>query len=279
MAIEAMRAQGYTVETLAMADTNSTMLALERGDLDFANVQDVTGWAAIEQGAAIVAVIDDSVNPAVLAAKSAIKRCSDLHGKRVAVANLTGGKTVMLNRYIERHCPGTRPALLVVAGEPTRLAGLLSGELDAVVIDRTDLESVESTRPGELSALVVFADEFPGLTISSHFARRELTENYPATVKDWLRALLDARRRLQDPRVLTEELVRRLGMAPAFAHKTAVTYLENRFWDVNGRYTPEIMQQHLDFAVAAAGLKPGMKASDVSDLTFLNAVLEDIGRK
>lgn len=276
-----MRTQGYTVETLAFADTDLTVLALQQGDLDFANVSDVTGWVAIEKGAAIVAVIDDTVNPTVLVARNRndLKQCADLQGKRVAVPNLAGGKTFMLNRYIQTRCPGTKPALLVVAGEGARLAGLLAGALDAAVVDVAVLQGLDRTRPGEFSSPVVFAEEFPGVTALSHFARRELTEKYPATVKDWLRALLDARRRVQDPQVLANEFVTRLGMAPAVAQTVAATYLSRNFWDVNGRFTPEIVQQNVDFAIAAASLKPGMKASDVADLTFLNAVLDEIGRK
>lgn len=279
MAVDAMRAHGYTVETLVLADTALTVIALERGDLDFANVADVTAWTAIEKGAAIVAVIDDSVNTTIVAATKGIKQCADLHGKRVAIPNLVGSKTFMVNRYIETRCPGTRPDYLVIAGENTRLAGLLAGELDAAAVDLANLESVDINRQGELSALVVFAEAFPGLTVVSHFARRELTERYPTTVHDWLRALLAARRRIQDPQVLTAELVTRLGMAPALAHTTAATYLEHKFWDVNGRYTPELVQQNLDFTIAAGGLAPGVKADDVANLTFLNAVLDELGRK
>ena len=235
MAIDAMRAQGYIVETLVFADTTGTMLALERGDLDFANVQDVTAWAAIEKGAQIVEVIDDSVNPTILAASHAIKDCVDLQDKRVGVGNLGGGKTVLLNRYIERHCPGTKPALLVVAGEHNRLAGLLAGELDAAIMDQDNLQDLAPARQGDVSALVVFAEEFPGVTLDSFFSRRELAEKDPATVKDWLRDLLEARRRIQDPKVLIEQLVARLGMAPDAAKRTAVACLERNFWDVNGR--------------------------------------------
>jgi ABC-type nitrate/sulfonate/bicarbonate transport system substrate-binding protein len=279
MAIDAMRAQGYTVDTHAFADTALTVVALQRGDLDLANVSDVTAWGAIEKGAPIVLVIDDSMNPTILAAKNDLKTCAALQGKRVAVPNLTGGKTFMLHRYIDTRCPGTTPALLVVAGEGSRLAGLLAGELDAAVVDLAALRSIDSKRQSEFSAQVVFADEFPGVTALSHFARRELTEKYPATVKDWLRALLEARRRVQDPQVLANEFVTRLGMTRPLAQTTAATYLEHKFWDVNGRLTPESVQQNLDFAIAAGSLKAGVKASDVANLTLLNAVLDEIGRK
>jgi ABC-type nitrate/sulfonate/bicarbonate transport system substrate-binding protein len=280
MAFDAMRADGYTLKTLEFADTAETVLALARGDLDFAVISDVTAWAAIEKGAPIVGVLDDSVNPTVLAtAKDDIKHCADLQGKRIAVPNLSSGKAFMLNRYIATRCPGTTPTLLVVAGESTRVAALLAGELDLAVMDLDGLERVNETRQDKLSAPVVFAKEFPGMTTLTLFTRRDLAEHYPEAVKDYLRELLQARRRIQDPHVLSGELVSRLGMALALADSNSARYLARNLWDVNGRFTPERVQQNVDFAIAGASLRPGVKAGDVADLTFLNAVLDAIGRK
>ncbi len=146
-------------------------------------------------------------------------------------------------------------------------------------MDQDGLEDVAPARQADVSALVVFAEEFPGVTLDSFFARRQLTEKYPATVKDWLRDLLEARRRIQDPKLLAEQLVARLGMAPDAAQKTADACLERNFWDVNGRFTPAIVQRNIDLMTKASGQAQGLKASDVADLTFLNAVLADIGRK
>jgi hypothetical protein len=68
-------------------------------------------------------------------------------------------------------------------------------------------------------------------------------------------------------------------MAPDIAHKTALTYLAHHVWDLNGRFTPEIVQRNIDFMASAAGQPLGVKAADVADLTLLHAVLDDIGRK
>jgi hypothetical protein len=242
-------------------------------------VSDVTGWVAIEKGAPIVTLMDDSVTPIILAAKADIKRCEDLSGRRVAIPNLAGGKAFMLRRYLEMRCPAAKPELLVVAGEAARLAGIMAGELDAAVMDLETLDRIDGSRRSGWHSLVAFAEEFPGLTALSLFARREVTEKSPAMVKDWLRAVLVARRRLQDPGVLSGELVARLGMAPALAEKAAVEYLDGNYWDVNGRYTSDSLQNNIDFAIAASSLKPGTKASDLADLSFLNAVLDEIGRK
>ena len=279
MAVDAMRSRGYSVDAIAFADTTATVLALERGELDFANVSDLTAWRAIQKGMPIVAVIDDSRNPNILAATRDIATCADLNGKRVAIQNLAGSNTTVLNRYVEQHCPGTKPRYLVMAGAPTRLAGVLAGELDAAIMELADLDNVDIQQHGKVVPLVIFAEAFPGLTTLSHFTRRELIHKHPDTVKDWLRAMLEARRRIQDARVLEQELVTRLHMTPDVAHTTAVTYLARAFWDVNGRFTAESVQQNIDFMATTVDQPLGVKAADVADLTLLHAVLDEIGRK
>ena len=279
IAYDTMKAKGYSVESLSLADTTSTILAVEKGDLDFANIANSSAWTAIQKGAPLVTLLDDTSNTYILAANKDVRQCADLNGKRVAVPSLSGSQAIMLSRYIETHCPGTKPNYLVISGKSNRPAGLLAGELDAALMDQADMPSLLSQRPGDFQAFLVFGQEFPELTTLSQFTRRDLATQYPEAVKDWLRALLDARRRIQDPQVLAGEFVKRLGIDPVVAQATAAAYLEHKYWDVNGRYTPQIIQQNIDFYITAGSLKEGLKANDVADLSFLNAVLDDIGRK
>jgi ABC-type nitrate/sulfonate/bicarbonate transport system substrate-binding protein len=279
MAYDSMQAQGYSLESLSLADTTTTILAMEKGELDFASVTNTSAWIAVQKGAQLVTVIDDTSNPSILAANKEIAQCGDLNGKRLGIPSLVGTQAEMLYRYIETHCAGTKPNYLVISGKANRIAALLAGDLDASLQDQADLASLVTKNPGDLRAFLVFGQEFPGLTTISLFTRREMIEKYPETVKDWLRALLNARRQIQDPKVLSDELVKRLGMDPAAAQTTAATYLAHKFWDVNGRYTPEIIQQNLDFCTTAGILKEGLKANSVADLSFLNSVLVEIGRE
>ena len=279
MAIEAMRAQGYTVDTLILADSTATVLALEQGDLDFAVISDVSGWLAIEKGARLVAVLDDTADSTVLVARKDVKTCADLQGRRLAIPSLVSTRVALVNWYIEQHCPGTRPTFLLVAGDTSRLAGLMAGELDAGIMDMESLARLDSTRREELSTLVSFGDEIPGLSTTTLFTRRELIDTNPETVKDWLRALLLARRRLQDPEVLAAELVTRLEMTPGDAREMAATYLARTYWNVNANFTQETIQRSLDFAIQSLGVRPDLKAGDLSDLTALKAVLDEIGRQ
>lgn len=279
MAVESLQAQGYTIEPLSLNDTTVTVQAMEHGDLDVASISSSPGWSAIQKGASIITIMDDSALSSLVAAKKGIEQCADLDGKRVGVASLKGSNAAMLTSYISRHCPAAKPDYLVIPGKGGRLVALLAGDLDAAVVDLSDFITVKPDRQGDVHALSVFSEEFPSLTSLSFFARRGLAEQYPETVKDFIRAVLAARRRIQDPQVLSAELVKRMGLDPDTARTTAKNYLDRKMWDVNGGYTLDSVQQNIDFLVKAGGLGPGLKAKDAADLSYLNAVLDEIGRK
>jgi ABC-type nitrate/sulfonate/bicarbonate transport system substrate-binding protein len=131
----------------------------------------------------------------------------------------------------------------------------------------------------EFYALVNFAQEFPGLTTTSYFARRGFAEEHPDTLKDVLRALLNARRQIQDPQVLQTEIAERLEMEPAEARAVSDAYLALGVWDLNGGYDSDAVQNNLDFLIGLGELPPGMRAEDVADLSHLQAVLDEIGRR
>jgi ABC-type nitrate/sulfonate/bicarbonate transport system substrate-binding protein len=137
---------------------------------------------------------------------------------------------------------------------------------------------IEAEGDGRFHALVYFNEAFPGITANSQFARREMADKYPDMVKDLIRAVLNARRRLQEPQVLAEEIEKRFELEPVLARASADIYLEHELWDVNGRYTYELVQRNIEFLESTGTLEPGLKAEDIADLSFLNEVLDEIGR-
>lgn len=279
LAVESLRAMGYTVETKAFNDNAVSAQSLAQGDLDVGNLSVSVAWSAIEKGAKIVTILDDTADTRVLIAKRDIQKCADLNGKGVAVTSLTSTQTFMVYRYLEKNCPGTKIEPLVIPGSSARLAGLLTGQLDAASINLENLLKLQAQPNSGLHELVAFAVEFPTLRGASQVVRRDLLEKYPETAKDIIRANLLARRKIQEPDVLSDLFVKYLQMEPAEAQATAQVFLEHKVWDVNGGFTPENLQTSLDFFVAAGAIQPGLKTSDVADLSYLNAVLDEIGRK
>jgi ABC-type nitrate/sulfonate/bicarbonate transport system substrate-binding protein len=279
LAFEALQAQGYVIEPVSLAETTLVTVAMAQGDLDLAVVSNVDAWLSIQQGSEIVTLMDETANTKYLIVKDTIKQCADLNGQSLGVANLNGTATTYLYEYINRNCPGIEPNYLVVSGSGNRLVSLLAGELDAAMLDLGDYIELKNENQSTAYPLIIFAKEYPGLTTTSVYARREFAEQYPETVKDMLRNLLTARRQLQDPEFLANEIAQRFEMDAETARAVAQIYIDDKVWDVNGGYTLEKIQENIDFLRDPGGVELTLDAAAVSDLSYLNAVLDEIGHK
>ena len=70
------------------------------------------------------------------------------------------------------------------------------------------------------------------------------------------------------------------GIYNFFAHlpePVLQAYLDRETWNVNGGMDTDDVQYTIDFFVETGGLPKTIPAAEVSDLSFLKAVLEEIG--
>jgi ABC-type nitrate/sulfonate/bicarbonate transport system substrate-binding protein len=259
MAIDWLKEQGYDIETISLSNTLGPV-AMAQGDIDMASLSNQLAWAAIGKGAAIRTVMDKSANTYMLITRKNVQTCADLDGRPVAVGSVS---TVNF----------------VVTGGSNRMAALLSDEVDGAMQDIDDLIELERERPGEFHALIVLAQEFPGLQLNSHAANRDFAEQHPEMVKDVIRAVFAARRTIQDANVLRDAITRYVGFEPDRAQQAADTYLARKVWDISGTYTPETVQAIIDFLQEFGDMAPQLKAADVANLSYYNAVLDEIGRQ
>jgi ABC-type nitrate/sulfonate/bicarbonate transport system substrate-binding protein len=125
-----------------------------------------------------------------------------------------------------------------------------------------------------------YATEFPNVLIDGLHVRREWAKQNPDIVKGFLRALLKAHRAVAaNPQRLIDESVRRLSLDPATAKAVAEAHLRAGIWDANGGLTSEDIQYTIDFLTTLAVLASGLKVQDVADLSYLQAVLNELGRQ
>jgi NitT/TauT family transport system substrate-binding protein len=279
MAVESLKEQGYTLETMSFSDTAIEVTAMAKGDLDISGTNNQIAWAAISQGAPLFTFIDKSANTFMTICGKEITACADLDGKSVAVPSMSSVSGAMFSAYVEFNCPDANPRIVIVSGGSNRTAALIAGEVDVAMQDFDDLVKLERERPGEFHALVAFAQEFPGLQINSQVVRRDFAEQHPEMVRDVIRALFTARRALQDPQVLREAIVEYLDLETDRAQQMADTYLAQGIWDASGTYSLESVQATLDFLREHGDLPPDLTAGDVADLSYYDAVLDEIGRR
>lgn len=280
MAMEALRAQGYEVETIAFTSSALMAEALGRGDADIATTNPQTMWTAIQKGVNARTFMQGIGSPGFVISKQEIANCSQLDGKRIGLAAKTGLYPTMLEQYSKQNCPNSKPQILVIPESAARITALLAGELDAATLLFEESLEVERRAPGKFNRLVDFGKEFPLVQTSTLSLRRDWADKNPELVKDFIRALVTTHRLVNaNSQLLTDEAVKRLGLDPAAAKELGAASIKIGMWDPNGGLSRESIQYTLDFMTSIQAVPAGLKADDVADLTYLNAVLQEIGRK
>jgi ABC-type nitrate/sulfonate/bicarbonate transport system substrate-binding protein len=111
-------------------------------------------------------------------------------------------------------------------------------------------------------------------------ASRAFAEQHPEAVRAYIRALLLVHRAIRaNPAELQNGVVKFLGLDPKTAETIAQAYLARNLWDSNGGLTPADVQYSIDFFTKAKSVPEGLTVEGVADLSYLNAVLDEIGRK
>jgi ABC-type nitrate/sulfonate/bicarbonate transport system substrate-binding protein len=280
MALDSLKAQGYTVEVTTFAKSNLIPPALSQEDIDVASANATIAWAAIAQGADIRTVVSAANTSFYFIAKEDIQSCRDLDGKAIAFSTRQSVGYVMFEEYLNQHCAGVMPEVMLISESRNRVVALQAGEIEGAYLELEDWLQLQQMAPGKFHVLIDFGKEFPQVKILTFNVRREWAEQNQEMVKDFIRALLIADRGvLQDPQLLRDGIVKYLSLDAAQAQELADVYLAAKIWDPNGGVTPEIVQSTLDFLSAGGILPAGSKVEDVANLSYLNAVLDEIGRQ
>lgn len=280
MAFDDLEAQGYRVEKTYLASSALIADALARGDAELGMLNNQTMWIAISKGAAVRTLAQFTGSTSVLAGRQEIASCAELHNRRVAMPAAHGLAAALFDRFIKERHPGVTPQVLVIPESAGRVAALLAGEIDASNLPGEELLKLQRQSPGKFHALMSYAREFPQLQVDGLHVSQAWAEQHPRAVKDFLRALLKANRQVSaNPQLLYDESVKRLSLDPATARAVSDAHLQMGIWAADGGLTVENVQYTLDFLTRTGALQPGLKVEDVAELSYLRAVLDELGRQ
>ena len=280
LAIDSLRAQGYTVQVTELAKGELVAQAMEQGDIDIANVTPSIAWAAVAKGADISTVVGNYDNAFYLAVKKDFQTCRDLDGRSLAFSSRQAVGYILFEEYLKEHCPGVSPQILLIGQSPDRVAALLSGEVDGAYLELEDWLALARQKPDDFHVILDFGQEYPDFLGSGFCARGAWAQQHPEMVKDFARALITYQRELaSDPERLQAEIMKLYEIDAAEAQRLTEAYLAQGIWDFNGALTYENIQYTLDEMTKDGALPAGLKAEDVADLSYMNAVLDEIGRK
>lgn len=280
MAHELLRAQGYTIEGKNFAGADLQVSALMQGDLDIANGSMRTVWIAQSQKPDASTIMEQVKDNWLLIAKPEFKACADLEGQRIAFTNTGSLNYALFTAHTQEHCPDLKYDQLFISSSENRAAALLAGELEATPLSLSDWIQVQQKEPDRFHVLVNYAEELPELKTTGVHVNRAFAEQHPEAVRDYIRALITVHRTIQsDPTALPKAIVKFLDLDAETAQTVAKAYLALDMWDQNGGLGREDVQYSIDFFTKSGSLPEGLTVDGVAELSYLNQVLEEMGRK
>jgi ABC-type nitrate/sulfonate/bicarbonate transport system substrate-binding protein len=278
MAHHALEARGYSVETVFYAQPELATQALSRGDADVALGSARTFWASAYRGAPIVAVMEAARNDHLLVTASSLHACADLEGRRVGSHSAGSVGHALLEAYLSEQCAGTEPLFVHIPGSSSRMSGLLSGLIDAAVLQHDDLLRATASEAERLQVLEVFGRRWPNVATTLVFVNTHFARAHPRAVEDYLRACLEVNRdNARDPAPLAAEAARVFETTNDLL-PVVKAYVAAGAWDTRGGLTDAAVEETRRFFIRTGSLPGEPPPGALVDRSYLDRVLDELAR-
>jgi NitT/TauT family transport system substrate-binding protein len=279
-AIDALRGQGFTITTPEIAESELSVEGTAKGDFAFSSGTTSAVLTAIEKGGKLKIIADRAANEWTVFAKQGLSTCADLNGKKVAIHSAGAVSTAMLKNWVNTSCKGT-PDYVVIPGSPNRLAALLANQIDASPLELSDSITLKARGGDKYQLVTSFAQTLPNVHPTTVYGNADFISKNPDTVKAVLKALLNEHRKIGKDSGYLKTIT--LKYYPS-ADKTTIDdaakqYVDLKIFDANGGLTEANFAGTIEFFAGAGSIKPGMTVGTAADLSFLQAVLGELGRQ
>ena len=285
-ALEAMRSQGYTIDTPTISASELLTQGVADGSFAIgAGMGTNTIMSAVEKGATIKVFLARNANETVLSARSAtINGCGDLSGKKVGVHSEGSVGYAMIKAYVKASCPQAAPNYLIIAGSENRLAAMVADQIDAAQLELGDSITLDAQTGDRFKLLASFAQDLPKLQPYVFGVNTTFAKDNPGTIVALVKAVLAEYRRISgDAAALQADAQEHVKdvINPSTVEAVARKYTDLKIFDVNGGLTADNLQFTADFfgPNGTKAVTTAMALNSWADLSFLDAALAEMGKK
>jgi ABC-type nitrate/sulfonate/bicarbonate transport system substrate-binding protein len=260
MAIDDMKAQGFSIEAKTLSGSDISFQSLATNNIQFTADSLPPGALSVSQGAPIRVVDTRNANLVVWVADSAYDDCSRLDGKPVGIYSETGGYTVLMKLYFAKHCPGVKPKYVTIPDSPVRAQAVATGRLDGTALGLPDALALQKKYPNKKFVVVPLKEDLPGVGDEYVYTNQRTISAHPTIVQALLSAQLQAIRKIYQAPDTLDALVKQY-LPSVTDSSVAQQFVQQHIWYANG-------------GLNGPGLPNTLKAFD---LTGDPAKLQDIG--
>lgn len=211
---------------------------------------------------------------------ASVKNFADLKGKRLSAAGGVGGYNWLIAREVLKKGElKPEDATFISQGTAGRLPGLLTGQLDGVVLHPEDVFLAQQKNPS-LHVLVSLRDLLPEATFNAYGASNALIAKDRALLVDTIAAMIEANRAIYQEKDKVVPIMIKATAKPKDAVAFAYDFLtKNCIWAVNDGFDRKNIAWSIDNDVANGDIKPEQKPTveQVADFAFADEAVAKAG--
>lgn len=275
-----LKQEGLDAEVAAIRGTAPTMQALVSDSIYVALSANDGPIGLVEKGIGVAMIAGGSKTTHMIMGGKKYKSYEDLRGATIGSSTLTSGTAFLLKRVLKRRgLEYPRDYKLInVGGSGPAFTALSSGAIAAAI-----LAVPVSFRAQEMGFNLIgkVTDVFPNYLLSSFSVRRQWAEAHRDEVVRFLRAVLKARKWLDESKQEAAEfLAKELDMKPALARKGLDYYLDHRAWEPDLNIDMDGLKTVVEIYAEQADMKgPTPSPEKYVDLSYLKQAWKDLGWK
>ena len=209
-----------------------------------------------------------------------VKDFADLKGKRLSAAGGIGGYNWLMGREVlKKGGLKVEDAIFISQGTAGRLPGLLTGQLDGVVLHPEDVFIAQQKKPGT-HVLIPLKELLPMVTFNSYGASTDWIARDRALLRDVVASMIEADRAIYREKEKVIPVMMQATEKPRDAVEFAYDFLtKNCLWAVNTGFNKDRINWTLDNDVANGDIEAAKKPTfeQVVDLSLANEALEAAG--
>src|SRR5262244_3385643 len=274
-----LKREGLNSEVTAMRGTAPSMQALVSDSIHVALAANDGPIGLVEKGLSVAMIAGGSKTHMIMGGKG-FKTYEDLRGATIGSSTLTSGTAFLLRRVLKtRGLEYPRDYKLVnVGGSGPAFTALTTGNIAAAI-----LAVPINFRAQEMGFNLIgkVTDVFPNYLLSSFSVRRSWAEAHRSEVVRFLKAVLHARRWLEENKKAGAEfLSKELEIKPKLAEKGLDYYLAHRAWEPDLSIDLEGLKTVVEIYAKQAGFKGSIPSPEkYVDPSYLQEAWKELGWK
>lgn len=282
LAWDALAERGLTVEYQFVADDTLGIQSVIRGETDIVVGTPPVTINAHEADPNIQFLAQYNRQAWSLASTADITDVEQLAGRTIAVHGETSFTKTVADLIIEEYgLEGVN--VVIIPGSDVRAQALLSGQIDATVLDIQDVALAQQQAPGEVNVLVRFSQLYPQLTSVRFAASKAWIDENRALAKEIVKELIvQNRAAVEDPEGTIEKAQAEYSdQDPELVAGIIQAFIEGDHWVLDGGMSEENAQLELEFFRDAGQTTLEPTPENIESLYRLdltNEVLDELGR-